>query len=1039
MRITITDYAPKTIGLFIVFLCCLAGSVLGQGHLVKGKVKSADGEGIPGASIIVRGTQNGTTTDVNGDFQLKAPAKGVLIVSFVGFVSQAVNIEGKAILEVTLLEDAVELQEVVAVGYGTQKKKEVTGAVVQVDNETLNKSSTSDLGTALQGQIAGVSVQSSSGAPGSEANIQIRGVNSITGQNQPLYVVDGIPYNGDPKLSISEIASIDVLKDAASASIYGTRGSGGVILITTKQGKAGTMQVSLDGYYGVQNITSGVPRMNFEQYMYAFFLNSRTMNGTNMGSAYTPLETNPYQFYNDTDVSTVVEQNLAPIQNYSLNVRGGTKDLSYSVNANYFGQKGMIINSDYNRLNIRANTGFTKNKWTIRTSIGLRDEDRSNAAYGLLTQAYSYKPYMQAVDPSKDVLSNGGGPGSSDIFNLGTIIRSLQQKNNDKGGQYNGNLQIEYQLSKDLKLMTRVGGSNTFGNQVIISPLLQTYDDLGVLQTSASRSSVYNSSSRATSFIWENTLNYTKNFGEHHINAFAGFTMESYTRTSFFAQKYDLVDNSITVLNGATLDPNVGSGTGYNQNMVNKLMGTLGRLQYNFKGKYLFSVSARRDGSSRFSDEYRWGIFPSFSAGWNVSDEAFFKPLLGKIDVLRIRATHGTTGNQNFLDYSNAATISLGKDYVFGRNGSDNLVLGYTQTSFANANVKWETSVQTNLGIDMAFFNNKFTFTADLYNTNKRDMLFPLLVPPSTGGGNNSTVILNVGDMNNKGVELAAGYRQSGAFSWSTNATFTKNINKIVKMSGNNKTNYLTGGSVDGVDRVTVIQEGLVAGAFMVMPTDGVVKTEAQLEAYRNLVPTAQMGDLIYLDKKTIDTDGDGVPDKGDGILNDDDRVFAGSGTPKFEIGYNVNASYKNFDVSMQWYSAYGGKVINGSRIAAYQNGTAKDLLYQNTPDNPNSDIPTNRGSKYLNYRGWSDYWIEDGSFIRLRNVSLGYTLPKALANKIKTKSLRVYLAAQNPLTITKYTGFDPEVGGDGLQSRGIDRGNYPMSSQYRVGFELNF
>ncbi|PWJ57178.1 TonB-linked SusC/RagA family outer membrane protein [Dyadobacter jejuensis] len=1031
------DCIPMRVGVFVFLLVLASLPTLAQ--TVSGTVTGPEGERIPGVTVLLKGTQNGTTTDGEGYYQIKAPAKGTLVFSFVGFVTQAASIGGKAKLDVQLMEDAVQLQEVVAVGYGTQKKKEVTGAVAQVDNEVLSKSSTSDLGTALQGQIAGVSVQSSSGEPGASSNIQIRGITSVTGSNQPLYVVDGIPYWGDPKLSISEIATIDVLKDAASASIYGTRGSGGVILITTKQGKAGTMKVDLDGYYGIQNITSGVPRTNFEDYMYSYFLWQKNQNGTNLGNTWSPLENTTDGFLHNTDLTNVIEKNNAAIQNYSLNVRGGTKDLTYSVNANYFGQDGMIINSGYERFNVRANTSFTKNKWTIRTSLGLRTENQQYSPYGMLSRIYQYAPYQQPVDPNLQSITNAGANGSGQAQNMGYLAATFQQKDRRKGGQFNGNIQAEYAITKDLKFMTRFGGSSTADTRVRINPLIKTYDNDGVLLPQQVRSGVYNFSDRLSNFAFENTLSYTKTFGGHHLDVFGGITAEEYTYSSFFAQKYDLLSNDITVLNGATLDPNAGSGTGYNQNKTNTLLGMLGRVQYNYKGKYMLSVSARRDASSRFSKKYRWGLFPSFSAGWNVSDEEFFKPLLDKISSLRVRASQGTTGNQNFLDYSNAATITLNKDYAFGPDGSELLGLGDTQTSYANKNVKWETSVQSNIGVDMSFFKNKFTFTADFYNTQKRDMLFPLAVPPTTGAGKNATVVLNVGDMTNKGVELSAGYRKVGKFSWSTNATFTRNINTITKMSGTNTVNYLSGGYVDNVDQVTVIQVGLPAGAFMVMPTNGIVKSQEQLAAYQKLVPTAKMGDLIYVDKKTVDTDGDGVPDQGDGLLNNDDRVYAGSGIPKFTIGLNLNASYKNFDISMQWYGSYGAKLINATRTAAYQYGTAQDLVYQYSSDNQNSNIPAYRGGSHLNARGWSDYWIEDGSFIRLRNVSLGYEFPASVLKKAKLNKLRLYVAAQNPITLTRYMGFNPDVGGDGLASRGIDKGTYPMSAQYRVGFQLGF
>ncbi|GHB63745.1 SusC/RagA family TonB-linked outer membrane protein [Persicitalea jodogahamensis] len=1026
-----------------LLLFVLLGEAFAQEVLVTGKVTSEAGEIVPGATVVVQGTSRGTTSNAEGNYSISAPGNGTLVVSFVGYETTGIPINGRSKLDIVLKEGAIELEQVVAVGYGTQRKKEVTGAVGQVTNEVLVKSSTADLGTALQGQIAGVSVQASSGAPGATANIQIRGINSVTGANEPLYVVDGIPYSGDPRLSMSEIETIDVLKDAASASIYGTRGSGGVILITTKQGKAGAMKVSLDGYYGIQKITSGVPRSDFEGQMYSNFLYTNNINGTHLGNTWTPLETNRWGFTNNTDINDVIQQDNAPIQNYALNISGGKQDLSYSINANYFGQKGAIINSGYDRFNVRANTSYVRNKWTFRTSIGLRLEDQQYEPWGMLLEVYRYKPFQQMIDPNVGTIQDAGNNGSNEAINLGTLTARVKQTDRRKGGHFNGSLQAQYQLTNNIKLLSRFAATNTYNTRVRVNPLFVTYDNEGIRLPEVVRSGVYNSSDQAPTFVWENTITYSKRFGEHKVDLLGVYSMEKYSYSSFYAQKYGLVSNDITVLNGATLDPSAGSGSGWGQDRTNSLIGMLVRAQYDYKGKYLLSLSTRRDGSSRFSQKYRWGMFPSVSAGWNVSDENFWGSLPAAFSTFKIRGSYGTTGNQNFLDYSNAATITLAKDYVFGREGEDILALGATQTSFANKNVKWETTTQANLGFDLALFNNKLTFTGDVYNTQKRDMLFPLLVPPAAGGGNGATVILNVGDMNNKGIEFSSTYRHSGDLSWSASGTFYKNVNTITKMSGSNKVAYMAGGTVvNGVpnpDRVTVIKEGLIAGAFLVMPTNGIIKSAEELAEYKKLVPTAKIGDLRYIDALTVDTDGDGIPDKGDGLLNDDDRVFGGSGTPDFELGFNLNMDYKGFDLSMQWFGSFGAEVINGSKIYSYYYGTHRDLEYQYTAKNPNSDIPAYRGGGHANNRGWSDYWIEDATFVRLRNISLGYTIPTAVTKRAGISKLRVYAAAQNPITLTKYTGFDPEVGNDGLQTRGLDKGSYPISSQYRLGLQFDF
>lgn len=1030
MKRTVNCFCKKLL-LTVVSVMSFWAMASAQNLAVTGTVTGDDGEPIPGVNIVVKGTTVGTISGANGNYSISVPADGTLLFSFIGYEKMEVAVNGKTKIDAQLELSSIGIEEVVAIGYGTVRKKEVTGAVAQVSSEVLQQSSTSDLGTALQGQIAGVSVQASSGSPGSSSNIQIRGLSSVTGANAPLFVVDGIPYDGDPKLSNSEIETIDVLKDAASAAIYGTRGSGGVILITTKQGKEGTMKVGIDSYYGIQDITSGTPIMNFEENRFAGFIWSNNINGTHYDNTWTALESNRYQFTNNTDLEKILVVNNAAIQNHSINISGGKDGLTYNVVGNYFSQDGSIINSGYDRFNVRANTNYKKDKWTFRTSLGFYVEEKESEPWQLLLEAYKYKPYQTAVDPDAETIQDGGNKGSNEAVGMSNLLAKLKQSDIRNGDSFNGSLQAEYQVHKNVKLTTRVGASYNNNTRVRINPLFKAYDNEGDLIPMQVRSGVYNSSDRSHKLTWENTINFDKKFGDHRVRALGVFSTESYSYTSFFAQKFDLLSNDITVLNGATMDPNAGSGTGWGQDRTNSLVGILGRLQYDYKGRYLLSVSARRDGSSRFSQKYRWGTFPSISAGWNVSDEAFWANLRNTVNGFKIRASYGTTGNQNFLDYSNASGITLEKDYVFGPEEADRLVLGATQTGFSNKNVKWETTIQRNFGFDLALFNNQLTFTGDFYNTDKEDMLFPLLVPPSTGAGQNATVILNVGNMNNKGYEFATNYRHNGKLSWYVGGTYSKNVNKITKMSGANKIAYMQNGTVvDGVpnsDRVTVITEGYEAGAFFVMETNGIVRNETELEKYQELVPTAKLGDLRYVDQNK------------DGLLTDDDRIYGGSGAPEFEIGLNAGADFKGVDFSMQWYGSFGNEIINGTKIYTYMYATHKDMIYQWTVSNPNSDIPANRGRDHWNYRGYTDYWIEDGTFIRLRNVTLGYTIPQKIVKKAGLGKLRVYVAAQNPLTITKYKGFDPEVGNDGLSSRGIDKGNYPISRQWRAGIQFDF
>ena len=499
----------------------------------------------------------------------------------------------------------------------------------------------------------------------------------------------------------------------------------------------------------------------------------------------------------------------------------------------------------------------------------------------------------------------------------------------------------------------------------------------------------------------------------------------------FFASIMDLYTNEIPNLNAGSSDMSVGTGDGqWGQDRTSTLVGMLGRLQYSYADKYLFSASLRRDGSSKFSKENRWGMFPSVSLGWNISEERFWDRFRWFVNSFKLRLSYGTTGNQNFADYSYAPAIYKNYDYTFGTGSQENIINGLTQLGFANPDVKWETTQQLNAGLDFAFWSNKLIIALDVYKSNKKNMLFPMVVPPSNGGGESSTVTLNAGNMENRGVELALTHRNKiHGINYSLTGTFTKNENEIISMAGKNSIYFFQDGKPinTGSDYVTAIKKGYEAGAFFLMPTAGVINTEQKLAEYQKLESTARMGDLMYVDTNK------------DGILNDDDRVYAGSGMPEFELGLNFAADYKGFDFSMNWYSSIGNEIINGTKIYTYQKKTNKELIYMWTPTNNTSTIPSYRNEQHNNYRAHTDMWVEDGSFIRLKNIMLGYSLPKALITKLGLGKCRFYIAADNLLTFTKYEGYDPEVGSNGLSRRGLDYGTYPISVQMRGGFQINF
>lgn len=1022
----VKDRSIKLLTSFLFMFLCV--SINAQEITVKGVITDAD-DGLPvlGASVIIKGKNIGTVSNLDGAYVIKASIGDVLRISYVGMENKQVTVSG-AKHDVKLKSSAIVLNEVVSIGYGTVKKKELTGAVAHIKSEDLNNIVSSDLGAALQGQISGVNVIASSGAPGSASEILIRGISSVSGSNTPLFVVDGVPQESDPRLSTNEIETIDILKDAASCAIYGTRGAAGVILITTKQGKPGKLKVSYDGSYGVQHITSDIPLMNAVQQTYFDIIYNRNLiPGITDDKIALNLSKYTIGFQYDTKLSDVVFVDYAPTQKHSVNLSGGTKDFSYNVTAGYFKTDGIIINSGFERFNTRVNTNYKSAKWNIGASIGLTSEGTDKTSNSMITQTIKYYPYQASIDlnNTNPIITVGGDEGTR----LGNVLENLKTENFNSRIQTNANFNVKYQITKELNVSTRLGMNLTNDYGKIFNPYQEIYNIFDQLVGSPENSYITMNSSRRTSMSWDAGLNYVKTIKKNKFSAFLGYSTEVYNFDSFTATRYGVGDNTIKVLNGGTLTQAASSGKNYQY----KLLGMIGRVQYDYKSKYLLSATLRRDGSSKFNPENYYGYFPSASGAWNVSDEKFWKSLKNIANTVKLRASYGTTGNQNFASYSNSASIASGYDYAFGYSGAEFVNLGSIQKDFANSLVKWETSIQSNVGVDLAMLNNKLTFSAEYYNTKKKDMLFPIGLPGSAGGGTGSSVILNVGNMTNEGLELTMGYRtRTGKINWNFNGTFSTNANVITKINGLGGFVYTDDfGLISGAkttSQVTTLAEGYEAGAFFLYKTNGIVNTTEKLNEYLLIRPSAKMGDLIYVDSND------------DKIISDADRVYSGSGLPKYEIGFTLKTDYKGVDLSVQLYSALGHEIMNGSRATAYSYGRHMDLLYSWSEVNPNSTIPAYRGDTktHDNYRGYTDLWLEDGSYLRVKNITLGYSIDDKLIKKIGLSKIRLYLTAQNPITITNYTGYDPEVGG-GISSRGLDKGNYPITSLYTVGLNVNF
>lgn len=1015
--------------LLILMALLFSSTLFSQEITVTGKITAADdGLPIPSVTIIIKGTTKGVASDFDGNYTIKAKMNDTLVFKYLGMKSQSIVVT-KSTLNVVLETEANTLDEVVVIGYGTAKKKEIAGALTQIKSEDIESVVTPDLGTALQGQIAGVNVVSSD-TPGGESEILIRGISSLN-DNTPLYVVDGIAQEGDPNIPPSDIETLVVLRDAASTAIYGVRGSTGVILITTKQGRPGTLQVRSNFSYGMQDRRNAVPLMNSVEQTYFDVIQRLNVNpNSTIDNVNLQLLQQPIQFQNETNVNDIVFKNQGAIQNHNLNISGGKEDINFNVSLGYFSQEGLLINSAFERFNIRGNTIYEKNKLRIQTSVALNVQERDIPQNNMLSQAIVYRPTQNNLDLNIiDDLAQGG----DDVNRLGWVLESLRTTNVEKRIRANASTNITYKANDNLTFTSNLGITtiNTFGK--IIRPYTEIFNTQGLLQSQPENSFIANRTRYSINTLAEFGATYKLNIGDDHDLTFTGFFTAGQNKSeAFMARRNGVTLDGSTVLDLATGTQSVDSGFDY----TDTSLGILGRVQYSYKGKYILNSSIRRDGSSKFSSKaQQFGIFPSVSAAWNVHEEPFWESMNYTINNFRLRASRGSSGVDRTRSYAFDPTLTTDINY-FGYNpttDAETLNLGVTQQNFANELLKWETRTQTNVGLDLAFLKNRLTLVADYYYSNNDDMLFPIFLPPSAGGGENAQVILNVGNMVNKGVELALGYRgQVGKVRYRMNGTFSTNNNEITEINGDS--NFLLTndfglvGRAPDQSRVTALAVGREAAAFYLWRTNGIIDTEEKLAEYQQIDSNARMGDTRYIDQNS------------DGILDNNDRVYSGSGLPEFEIGYTLNANWKSFDFSMNWYAALGQEIMNGFDAWAYGFGRHKDQVYQWSTLNPVTPIPAFRDDirRHPNYLGYSDLWLEDGSYLRLKQVALGYSIPRKRATKWGFDRLRVYVRAQNLLTFTKYSGYNPEIGG-GIAGRGLDKSTGPIAIQYFAGINLNF
>jgi len=1012
--------------LLFISLIILGFKGHGQNLKVNGTVLSEEsGQPIPGVSIVIKGSSIGTSTDFDGLYTINVAKGETLVFSYLG-MEEIEIIVSTASNNVLMKESVTGLDEIVVVGYGTVKKRELTGAIASVKAKDLNKTITSDFASAIQGRIAGVSVRQGNAAPGENATITIRGITSFQdGGSGPLYVVDGVTYIENPNITPQEIESIEVLKDGASAAIYGSRASGGVILITTKKGKEGQMKVNLDSYYGVQHITSGLPLANTLESLYINDIQYR-YDAIN----FDPLLQITDGLENDTNWLNLLQVDAAPIQNHSLSLSGGKNGLTYNVTGTFFDQTGSFINSKYKKHSLRSNTGFKKGKFTAQTNLSVNFSDQQREPYGLIYNAIRLQPYMAPIDFNSDIYDIDLENIDNNTGRITNFAGTLKQESSNKINSFNGNIQLGYEIIEGLSFRANIGRTYYNKKDRWFRPSFIVNNNLGEINNTVSNLNAQLKLGDATSTrsIDEFIVNYNKSFNKHNFKFLIGNTYES-SKYEFYRTGADNITSNLTPVLGNG-EPIVGTQT------INKTesVSYLGRINYNYNWKYLLSLVVRRDGSSNFGNN-KYGTFPSISAGWALSNEKFFKSLKNTISMAKIRFGYGTTGSDRVPPYGYSPVVISNVDYPFGED--PNLSIGLTQPGYADPNLKWESNISKNLGLDLTFKGGKAGLEIDLYEQDKKDMLLAIVTPISAGstpvnGETYDRFLTNIGNLRNRGIEISAHYNHKfGPLSAKFSGNFTKNENKVVSLSREGEIVF------DGypniiraaqTEPVAVLEAGLPVGAFKVYETNGTIKTDEELIAYQLLNPNAQKGDLRY-----VDSDGNGE-------LDANDKVYKGSYQPDFEVGFNIDATYKDFDFSVQFYGVSGNTIYNGQKQYAYSTKRHRDLIYSWTDMNPTSNIPTPRSNiEHPNVQTSSDYFLEDGSFLRLRNIILGYSLKTTLLDKIGIEKLRLFINAQNPITWTKYSGFDPEVGSNNPFEGGLDRGSYPVSSTYSAGISIIF
>lgn len=986
-----------------------------QAKTVTGTVTDVSGEPIIGANIRIKGTTTGTITDIDGNFSIEAEPQSVIEVSYIGYLTQETVINNQKSIRFLLKEDTKTLDEVVVIGYGVQKKADLTGSVANINTEKLNTQSNANIGQALQGKIAGVDIVSQGGAPGSGTRIMVRGIGTLNNAS-PLYIVDGMYMNSIDHINPNDIASIDVLKDASSAAIYGSSAANGVIIVTTKEGSntEGKPIIDLSVNLGISTASKFLDMLDAKGWAEVTTIARQAIGKPALDMA-TDLANKP-----DNDWQDIMFR-PALMQNYNLAVKGGGKYSTYYTGLGYFNQDGIVKGTNYQRYNIQSKNDYKRGIFSAGTNLiisfshdkPLHQELRG----GMIGTILQSVPTLEKYDDTRE---GGYGGTYGDVVNIPHPLAIIDDNIMDR---YNENVKIfanlyaQIELFKGLKYKLNLTPDFSFERY---KNYLNKYD-FGLATNSITQ--LTERQRRRRNILVENLLTFDRTFGEHKISALAGYTYQD-SRFRHIQAYGEGLPQGLEEIDAATTNR---SNEGNSWRSV--LTSILGRVFYSYQNKYLFTATIRRDGSSKFGKNNRYGYFPSFSLGWNVAEEKFMENVHW-LDQLKLRGGYGVLGNQEIDNYQYSSTITTGINYPDGNGG---LLQGAFPKNFANPDIKWEETAMTNVGIDFMAFNNRLSLTADYYVKNTKDILLTVPIPISSGGANDP--IRNAGKIRNNGFEFNLGWmdQPNPDISYGINLIGSFNKNKVIAMGS--ESGSIKGGSTNQNITTSETKAGYPIGGYWLISTAGYFNSQEEVDAYakdgKKIQPAAEPGDIKFVDANN------------DGVINDDDRVFQGSPFPDFTFALNGNMRYKNFDLSIGLQGVLGNKIYNATRqtledVTKGSNFLASCLDYW-TPENKNASHPRlTWDDPNRNTRAESDRYLENGSYLRLRSVQLGYTFPQTWF-KGAIQHARVYINAENLFTITSYSGYSPDVNADNANYRGFDNFIYPTNRTFMLGLNVTF